>query len=345
MANLSNLLLVRKLKYIKSGVVATIALLLFCSTTLVSADWGQDQPFYTGLIDIDKDRYMYFGNDEHPKSQSYGGIEINVDESSKSAQWINIGVVVPRALHAERSIDKFYMLCNGKVCDEWYPTQMEYPNGTIDFRNYYLIKPTISELIGTAVYFQVVAVHTNRHGDETLQWAVAWSEYSQTTVMKPLPVHDEKSWDVLLQILAKLEQLRNMLESLLQQIKKAIEDIYTPKPETLAEFNQAMNELEKKLPMLELAEQADEFQRSLEDAKRKLKRPGEELKLGGRVCLVYGNVSAGGQMSCVQGGEVTFLDLTQWRTQVLLFRTIMEATIWVFFFYMLFKMLTPKPRL
>lgn len=331
------------MKYIKTGVVATIALLLFCSTAY--ADWGSDQPFYTSLVDIDKDKYMYFGNDQHPKSQGYGGITISPDESSKSAQWININVVVPRELFAERGIDKFYMLCNGKVCDEWYPTMMEYPNGTIDFRNFYVVKPTISELIGTAVYFQVVAVHTNRDGDEALQWAVAWSPYSETTVMKPLPVHDEINWNVLLAILAKLEQLKNMLESLLQQIKKAIEDIYTPKPETLEAYNQAVSNLEKKLPMMELAKQADNFKKSLEDAKRKLKRPGEDLKLGGKIFLVWDYDQASGSMVPVSQSEVHFLDLTEWREQVLLFRTIMEATIWVFFFYMLFKLITPKPRL
>lgn len=331
------------LNYIKkTGVVATIALLLFFSLTPAYADWTGN--LYS-LVDIDKDRYMYFGNDEHPRSAGYGGMTIEVDESSKSAQWINITVTVPLELMLEGEITKFYMLCNGKVCDEWYPTMAEYPSGRVLPRNYYLVKPTISELIGTSVYFQAVAVTNRGLTDSSLQWAIAWSPYSETTTMKPLPVHDERSWEVLLAILAKLEQLRNMLESLLQQIKKAIEDIYTPKPETLAEFNAALNELEKKLPMLELAEQVDDFKDSLEESKRKLKRPGQELKLGGVFCIVYDYVAAGGKMACAAGGQITFLDLTPWREQVLLFREVINASIWVFFFYMLFKFLTPKPRL
>jgi hypothetical protein len=65
-----------------------------------------------------------------------------------------------------------------------------------------------------------------------------------------------------------------------------------------------------------------------------LKSPdNSEMKFGGKFRLIPE----------LPESEVTFLDLSEWKEQVLLFRTVLNAMIWVYFFQMLLNRLAPKP--
>lgn len=287
---------------------------------------------YFGIQPSD-DEYLYFGNDQWP-ADSRQGITFSVLESSISFQSVIAQVtteyVAGSTFVEDRQVTDFFILANGRIVDFFEPV---WDQETGKWRTSYRLRIAMQDWnVGSIVNLQVVAVTT----DSSLrQHVVGWSSIQGPYQLKSLPVIDREALTVLEAILAKLSNMSAMLEMKLTQLTKAVEAIYTPTEATEQRFDNAVNSLKEKLPMEQLIEQVDNANKVLEESKKKLQNPGEKIELGGKFCFIPG----------VQETCYVFMDLTNWKEQLLLFRTIIEAALWVYFFYMIFEKLTPKPRL
>lgn len=300
--------------------------------------------YYSSALNKDGDDYIRFGNSEFPSDQAYDMSAV-VQVESRSAQWVNITVQFWNGIIEERNIDKFLVLANGKLVHFFYPERVEDDSGTLIWSGYYVAKPSIPELIGTEVFFQIVAVDSSDLLSEGYEKAVAWSNITETIKMKPLPVRDEEAISALWSIYSKLQDLYDMtlgeLQSLysmamnrLDRIIFLLENLFVPSAQVMADFEASIDNFMDKMPMNELVEEMDNITQSMEDSRKNLKQPGSNLQLGGQFEFIPGDPRS----------RVYFLDLTAWRDQVLLFRSVMEAALWVLFFHLLFNYLTPKPR-
>lgn len=281
-----------------------------------------------------EDKYLYFGSETEP-SGVRNGITITVDPESISFQTVKAMITIDDGLIEERGIDGVYIMANKVVVDKFF---IYYDNAEGAYkRNYYVDLDVDTSKIGSNVYFQAVGVHAEVDPDfGEIQYVVSWSEQTGTYELKPLPVIDRAAIEVLYAILAKLESLKAMMEAKLAAIQKAIEDIYTPSPEAEAKLQTSMDNFMDKLPMKEMQEKIDDLNDALQESKDQLSDPDtSSLKLGGKFRLIPELAES----------EITFLDLTEYKDQVKLFRTIMEAAFWVYFFYMLLKMITPSTQI
>lgn len=284
--------------------------------------------YYLSPVDVDGDGYVRFGNEDYP-AHDYYGLNLEIVEKSISHSWVDLRMRMWGGLVDQREIDKFLLLANGKIVEEFYPQLVDGEEGPV-WSSWYQVKPSVSELIGSTVYFQVVGVQVSNHSNGTVQYAVAWSEPTKEIMMDDLPVKDKEAISILYAILAKLKEMA----STLSQMLKELEEQTRPSKEKLNELYSAVNGLLDKMPMKEVADQLDDLNKELEDHRQGLAKPYSMLVLGGPVDL----------LPLSPGGEVLFMDLTPYREQIVTFRTIMQAAIWVFFFHMLFKWVTPKPE-
>lgn len=317
------------MQILKKSLVSIMALSFFFIITFSVK--ASAYPFFG--VQTSYDDYLYFGNDDYP-SNSKQGLTFSVDESSISFQSIVASVTteyVPNSTLVDaRQITDFAILANGRIVDEF---EAAWDSNLNQWRTYYRLRIAFDDWnVGSNVTLQVVAIHTDNNLN---QYAVAWSEPQGPFQLKPMPVIDKDAISVLELILARLNNLSAMLEMKLTQLTKAVEKIYTPSEATEQRFNNAVNSIKDKLPMDELIDQVDNANQVLEETRRKLQQPGTTIKIGGEFCFIPGVAD-----SCFP-----VMDLTEWREQLLLFRTIIEAALWVYFFYMIFEKLTPKPRL
>lgn len=313
------------------GLILVLSLFFLSPYALADGPYGS----YGPQTSYDE-KYFYWGSDEEPK-YARNGIDVSVDGTSVSFQSVKATISVDYNLISDRGIDGFAVLANGvfvDMVDTYYDNSLVPPG----YREVYYADFDISDqYIGSDVYFQVLGIHKELNGDS---FVVAWSQESPTFTFKPLPVIDREAitvlwaiWAKLGEILAKLEELKVSLEGKLDQIKKAIEDIYTPSPAAEARLEAAIDNFMEKLPMSEMTENIEEMSESMEESLNQLKEPNSELTLGGEFEFIPG----------VPETKVHFLDLTKWKDWVEIFRTIMTATLWVSFFHHLLYKLTPKP--
>lgn len=317
------------------------ALLFFIHTTAVFAE-VTPEGYYRSVLDRNADNYITpYGNEQFPRNED-NGIKLTVIEQSVSPMWVNLEVVVGTGTQTTRHISKFYILGNGKIIDYFYPQLYDAnDDGVADqFREQYIVKPTFLEAIGSQVYFTIIGVQADPNDE--YEYIVAWSKPSETIQFDPLPVADNETHTwlenilyALQALLAKLNELLDTLASKLDSLKKAVEDIYTPRPETMQAFNQALDNLMDKMPFNELQESASQITESYNRARQNLQQPGSKIGFGGQFCFIPG-VSE----SCVEN----ILDLTEFRETVLLLREIMRAFLWLFFFHFLFMWMRPKMR-
>lgn len=348
MVSLSNLFRVLNMrKWLLLGLVAMIALTPF-QVWASDADSGMGNGYPMSYIDIDDDDYIRFGDSNYPPD-SEQGITIQVDEQSISSQWVDIYFEMCCNQILERSVDKFLILANGKIVHHMYPQIVDDGTGNVVPATGYRVKPSIPEMIGGLVSFQIVAVDESEHGDVAVGWSVIDGPYQ----FDPLPVDDDETQNLLTDILYKLMDFRDdtiqrldtiinrlaslesLLSSKLDALKQAIEKIYTPSQQAKDNFDRSLENLLDKMPMNEMTDQIQDFNNALEDSKNRLDQPMSKLEFGGEFEFIPGDPRT----------RVVFMDLTPWKDQVKLFRDLMEATLWVYFIYMLMKMLTPKLRL
>lgn len=315
------------MKYIKTIFVIGLLVMsnLFLNLGLVYA--GVDLNYHSPL-DKTEDNYIRFGDSAHPQDDDYL-MSIYLDESSISAQWINVTFQINEpGLAKDKDIDKFLILANGKIVDYVYP-QYEVVDGMPKISDSYTVKPSIPELIGTDVYFQVVAITEV----EKNQSAVAWTGYSDTVTMDDLPVYDKEAVGVLNKILDKLKDLwdkLNKIEGLLSKISTQIETLLTPSPQAMERFENAQQQLWEKMPSKQTADKAKEITNMFDDTKALLDEPGSKLQFGEK------------RDWFMIGTEVYLFDLTGFEQQITMFRHILSAVIWIEFLFFLLFYLAPK---
>lgn len=353
-------------KILKMGLVAFIALTPFFTLTVYAES---ETPTY--MLDITDDNYVqpYWGTSGVRYHEN--GITLVVFPESASAQWVELEATVSAETIQERGISNFLILANGKVVDFFRPQLMETVEGT-SFRSIYRAKPSISELIGTEVNFQVLGVQNAGEGwmdGQSGQYIVAWSNRTETIQMKPLPVIDREGNQLLNMILERLgmlqesmsnqldqiriileqirqrvTEIRDILEERLQTLTEAVEAIYTPSEEAKNNLNESIDEIVDKMPFDEVIEQIEQMNQAMQNARQSLQEPGSKLTFGNEIYLLY-DFDREGNAIPISASKISILDLTEWQEQVLLFRMLIQAMMWIFFFYMLFKWLAPKPKL
>ncbi|MDA3729899.1 hypothetical protein PBV87_00030 [Niameybacter massiliensis] len=293
--------------------------------------------YYKSVFDISADGYIYFGDDEHPNKEQYG-IEISLQEPSISHSMVNIDVKLDYAMMMERKIDKFYLLCNNKIVDTFYPRYIEDSNGKIVQAGFYTIKPMNSAFIGSDLIFQVVAVEVNKipadigglDGTKT-EFAVMWSQRTGPHRFDELPVSDAMTHSLLGTIIELLRKMLNTLKdmvALLEKISKQIETMFTPSPEAQKELADAMKELTDKMPMNQIKDQLNSMKDTMN--KTPLKKPGSEI--------VWGDSKDYFQI----GIEFYLFDFTLMKPFIKPFRSLMSAMLWLGFFNFLLGYILPK---
>lgn len=322
------------------GLGLFLALSLFLTTTVAAAE---DYPYFGPQTPSDD--YLYWGNADYPKTQKHG-ISLTVLETSISFQSViasaQLDYVPNSTIVDQRNITKFHVIANGRVVDSFEPSWDQESN---KWRTNYPLRIALEDWnIGSLITLQIVA--TTHEDTDSLDYqphyVVAWSQAQGPYQLKPLPVIDRDAIEVLESILAKLgqiaaklDELKMMIEMKMNQLTEAVEKIYTPTPQAESALNAAMDNLTEKLPMTEMLNEIEDMNEVMKDTMAKLKEPGSELALGGDIQLIPMHPEY----------KYKLLDLTRMKDEVLLFRKIMEAAMWVYFFYMLLEKVTPKPRL
>ncbi|MEI7028340.1 hypothetical protein [Paenibacillus sp. y28] len=305
------------------GMGLILALCLSLQTAVFAATnyYGPQEivPLYS------KDKYYVFG-DGSQSNKSQNGLTLNVDASSISYQSVKATLTMDYQLIQDRSITKFIILANGVYVD--YVTPYWDTDQNVWSEYYYLDINITDQYIGSDVYFQAVALHTETSGAE---YVVAWSQETPTYAFKAFPVTDSDTHGLLAAILQKLQEIKDTLSSKLDAVKKAVEDIYTPSPAAEAKMHSSIDNFMDKLPTTEMAKEVSKITDALEDSRKKLNQPGSTMTFGQQFDLVPG-----------EGIYIYILDLTEWQTEAKLFRTIMQAALWLWFFQALFAWLSPK---
>lgn len=296
-----------------------------------------EEDYYKSFIDKNTDGYIYFGNDKYPSNKAYD-ININVDESSTSSQWVNIGVTVAHDVIENRGIEKFYILANGKIVDTFYPALYQNKLDEIVYRGYYEVKPSITELIGTNVFFQIVGVHNE---DAIYEQAVAWSGISDIVTFDDLPVYDKIAVGWLEQIYYKLKELlnainslNNVLANLLTKLTKTIENMFTPSEQAMTRFEDAKKNLFEATPI-------DDIQNEMQGMTDALQEQKEHLQAGvdeNTEVIVFGEKRDWFGF----GTELYLFNLTDFKEEIMMFRELLSAILWIEFFFFLTFYLSPK---
>lgn len=293
--------------------------------------------YYKSIFDIAEDGYIYFGDDEHPNNEQYG-IEISIQEPSISHSMVNVDVKLDYAMMMERKIDKFYLLCNNKIVDTFYPRYIQDSNGKYVQAGFYSIKPMNSAFIGSDLIFQVVAVEVNDIGADInglegtkTEFAVLWSQRSGPHRFDELPVSDAQTHGLLGTIIELLRKMMNMMKDmvdLLEKLSKQLETLLTPSDEAVKELEEALKEFADKLPVNEIKDQLDDMKDVMD--KTPLKPPGSEL--------VFGESKDYFQI----GVEFYLFDFRLMEPFIKPFRNLMSAMMWLGFFNFLVGYLLPK---
>lgn len=302
---------------------------------------------YTSYGPQPKDgKYYFWGSTEEPQFQR-NGITIVLDETSISYNSIKATVTVDHEIIQNRGITAFEILANGIAVEQsnvYYDATLEPPT----MREYYVLDIALTEeFTGSYVYFQALGV--SHQQNET--YVVAWSSQTQTVQFKPFPVIDRdaitwleaiynKIQDMktsletkLTDIYEKLAQMQAALENKLDTLTKAVEDAYTPSPTALQNFDRAMDNFMDALPMSELVDELNQVNNTLQESINQLKNHEDSnLEFGGKFRLIPE----------LPESEVVFLDLSGYRDQLILFRTLLEAMLWLYFFQMLMNRFTPR---
>lgn len=277
------------------------------------------------------EKYFYWGSDAEPKN-SRNGIDVVVDGTSVSFQSTKATISVDYNLIGDRGIDGFAVLANGvfvDMVDTYYDDTLSPPG----YREVYYADFDIStQYIGSHAYFQVLGIHKETNGDS---FVVAWSQETPTYSFKPLPVIDrdaleqlETQTGILYAILQKLEQLRADIMGKLDQVKDAVEKIYTVTPQTQAKFDAALAELQEKLPTEQMKDEINEVKDMLDNSANQIRNTPQELKFG--------------QINWMGAVTTPAVDFTEVAAQVEKLRRILQIALWCEFFYFIIMYLRPR---
>ncbi|MGL4338705.1 MAG: hypothetical protein ACRCST_17595, partial [Turicibacter sp.] len=286
------------------------------------------------IFDVPNDRYLYWGTEENPPREQ-NGIEITIQKPSTSHSMVDIVVKVDWDAMQGIDIDKFYLLANNKIVDEFYPRYDTDSNGKLVMSGYYSIKPMNSVFIGSSINFQVVAVNIDDNPSDIwgqkdiyTQKGVLWSQVDGPHTFKPLPVTDKETHSLLEDILALLRKMLTEIADLLKKLSKQIETLFTPSEKAKKELEDALKDFADKLPMNQIKDQLDDMKDVMENTP--LKPPGSDL--------IFGDSKDYFQI----GIEFHLWDFTLMKEYIKPFRDLMVAFMWLGFFNFLIAWLLPR---
>lgn len=289
---------------------------------------GVDYPYF-GPQTLEDD-FLHFGNTTWPR-QSTQGITLTMDEPSTSFQSIFGRVLVDWNQIEEREITQFYLLANNRIVDTFDPVwDME----TERYKNDYYVRFALEDWnIGSIVTLQVAAVH---HAEPHWQnpeyydtrYVVAWSNTEGPIQLKPQPVIDREAVTVLEAILAKLEALKSSLEGRLDMINASIRKIYEVTPQTQQKFDQAMANLQAKLPTEQMKNEANNAQRVIEDSANRINNATQRIKFG--------------EINWMGVVTTPAVDFTDFMDEITGLRRILQIMLWCEFFYFVILILRPR---
>jgi len=292
--------------------------------------------------------YIDFGGVEFDRN-SKQGFDIIVDYSSVSYQSVLITVIADPGVMEERQVSRFYVILpSGEIVDSF---DAIYIDNLGVWRTYYYRNATLTDdYIGAATRLQVVAVSYDEVND--MEWIVGWTAPTPFIQFKPLPVKDYEanSWLEMIyyklqQIYDKLLDLYNMLNSKLADLQKAVEDAYKPSEAHKQKLDQSIDRLMDKVPMNQMIDKVNDLNNTLQNKRSQLKQPGSQLKIGEQFYFIPPEMNYfTGRYGVNATIQTHIIDLTEFKEEVEMFRRIMQAALWVFFFHMLLNMLTPRPR-
>lgn len=289
--------------------------------------------YYRSPVDVDGDGYIRFGDGDANSQFEENGLNLTVVEKSISHSWVDLTMRMWGNMVDQREIDKFILLANGKIVQEFYPQLVDGEEGPV-WTNWYAIKADVPALIGAKVYFQVVAVQVHEHSNGVSQYAVAWSDTTDEIMMDDLPVKDKEAISILYAMLEYLKRMLPLLEKMLsklEEISKQIETMFTPTPAAAAKLENAANKLIEKTPIDDMIKQSNQMKDMFENTPTNA--PLSELQFGEK-------------RDWFQIGMSHYLiDLTQWRKEVEMIRKLLDAIIWMEFFLFLIRYLQPKLRI
>lgn len=268
-------------------------------------------------------KYYYWGSDMEP-ANSTNGIYISLDSTSVSYSSVKAVVTVDHQLIQERGIIGFEILANGIWVDNvdvYFDSTLTPPT----YREYYPIDISVTdEFIGSYVNFQVLGV--TRTGSDV--YVVAWSAPSLTIQLKPFPVIDRDAIGILNLILQKLQDLKTALEGKLDQLKNAVESIYTVSPATQTKFDNALNNLQSKLPTEAFKNEFQSMQNLISDSSQRIQNAEAKLEFG--------------EINWYGVTTTPAIDLTEVAEQVSGLRRILQISLWCEFFYAVILFLRPR---
>lgn len=306
-----------------------VLIFIFSLNFAYATTWEQVEGFRPN-IDIGEDSYIDWDTpDGIDKNQDFG-LELEVDEESRSAQWINLYFSVEQEIFDYGKADAFLILANGKIVDVVYRQYTRNKEDELLDRLWYEVKPSIPELTGTNVYFQILAVQEHRTDGIKNYYAVGWSSESDVVKMDDLPVKDNEAISVLTAIYDKIHDKLSETNSLLNKLNKEVETMFTPSQEAKEKLDEAMKELKEKLPTEELKLEMEQMKNTFESSKDSLTKEGSKLTFGEKADYLQ------------IGVEFYLLDLTELKDLVFIFRNSLRMVIWVEFFTMIIFFLLPK---
>ncbi|MDO3682090.1 hypothetical protein [Paenibacillus ehimensis] len=317
----------KKFVSILLGVVLLLALPSFTSAAAIPE-------FGPQAYEVKK--YYYWG-DSNFGEKVRQGLDLSVDPSSISYQSVKATLTMDYNIIMDRKITKFVVLANGVKVDEVEPYFDRSLNPPVFKEFYYLDINVSDQYIGSDVYFQILGLRQDGAlGSSSVnEFVVAWSQETPTFRLKPLPVTDSDTHglinesNILLdKILAKLEQLRMDMMMKLDQVQKAVEDIYTVKPQTQQKFDAALNNFKNMLPPEQIKREMQQVKDMLDDSAKQIEGTKQELKFG--------------QITWMGAVTTPAIDLTEVADQVEKLRNILKIALWCEFFYCVILILRPR---
>lgn len=270
------------------------------------------------------DKYYYWGSATTPPYVG-NGINISLDTTSTSYQSIKATITMDANLINDRDIQLFSVLMNGVNVDffnVYYDNDLTPPR----YREYYTIDIDVTDVyIGSYAYFQILGLS---YDSSDQQYVVAWSPQSETVRLKPFPVTDSETHGWLQSIYYILQDLKNTLAGKLDQLRAAVEKIYTVTPETQQKFDNAMEELKQALPSEQMKDQFNQVSDMVNGSANQIANTPQETK--------FGQIN---WMGAVTTSALNFDDMEE---QLGLLRKIMRISLWCEFFYFVILILRPR---
>lgn len=307
--------------------------LFVCPLVLLASDSTMyyPDPGFVSVVDFGDDNYLYWGSEEKPFKEE-NGMTIDIKEESIASQWVDIEIKVSYSglIEYGSKIEKFVVLANNKIIDEFEPRLVKGADGRLTWSGTYYVKPSQSYFIGTLVQFQCVAVAKSDASVNAITptyYGCLWSARSDTFKFDDLPVSDVNTHAWLLRIYNLLEEYLPAILDMLEYISDQLATLLTPSPQAQAKLEASIDNFLKKTPMQQLQDDFSDISKTLKNTSftDKAKWSFGEKKDWFRI-----------------GYECYLFDFSQWVDIIKNVRKLLELCVWIVFFYFIIFYMLPK---